>query len=184
MRVKCIQTVAEGIILIYDRFKAKNDKIRRISMALKEIRTEGDEALRAKCRPVAEVTPRIVQHLNDLEDTLKNHGNGAGLAAPQIGVLRRLIVVDTPDGLLRLINPEITKAEGEHEVEEGCLSVPGVWAKLNRPIRVTVRAQNEQGKEVELEAENDLAKCFCHEIDHLDGILFIDKATEFLGEEE
>ena len=153
-------------------------------MALKEIREEGDEVLRGKCRRVTEITPRIVRHLDDLEDTLRHHGNGAGLAAPQIGVLRRLIVVDTPDGVLRLINPEIVQAEGECEVEEGCLSVPGVWAKLNRPARVTVRAQNEQGGEVELKAQDALAKCFCHEIDHLDGILFIDKATEFLDGDE
>jgi len=153
-------------------------------MALKEIREEGDEALRGKCKPVAEITDRILRHLDDLEDTLKNNGNGAGLAAPQIGVLRRLIVVDTPEGLLRLINPEIIASEGEHEVEEGCLSVPGVWGKLMRPQRVTVRALKENGEEVRLEVQDDMAKCFCHEIDHLDGILFIDKVTEFLGEDE
>ncbi len=153
-------------------------------MALKEIREEGDEALRAKCKPVAEITPRIKRHLDDIEDTLKNNGNGAGLAAPQIGILHRLIVVDTPDGLLRLINPEIVEAEGEHEVEEGCLSVPGVWGKLMRPERVTVCALKETGEEVRIEAQDDMAKCFCHEIDHLDGILFIDKVTEFSGDEE
>jgi len=83
-------------------------------MALKEIRKEGDEVLRGKCKPVTEITGRIRQHLDDLEDTLKNHGNGAGLAAPQIGILRRLIVVDTPEGLLRLVNPRIAFSEGEH----------------------------------------------------------------------
>jgi len=153
-------------------------------MALKEIRTEGDEVLRGKCKPVAEITPRIRQHLDDLEDTLKNTGNGAGLAAPQIGILRRLIVVDTPEGLLRLINPEITLADGEREVEEGCLSVPGVWGRLKRPARIMVHALRESGDEVQIEAQDELAKCFCHEIDHLDGILFIDKVTEFLGDEE
>jgi peptide deformylase len=153
-------------------------------MALKEIRKEGDEVLRGKCKPVTEITGRIRQHLDDLEDTLKNHGNGAGLAAPQIGILRRLIVVDTPEGLLRLINPEIAFAEGEQEVEEGCLSVPGVWGRLKRPVRVKVSALNESGEEVQIEAQDELAKCFCHEIDHLDGILFIDKVTEFLGEDE
>lgn len=153
-------------------------------MALKEIRTEGDEVLRKNCKVVETITPRIVQHLNDLEDTLKNTGNGAGLAAPQIGILRRLIVVDTPDGLLRMINPSIASAQGEQEVEEGCLSVPGVWGRLKRPAHVKVCALDENGKEVSIEAEGDLAKCFCHEIDHLDGILFIDKVTEFLGEED
>lgn len=153
-------------------------------MALKEIRTEGDEALRSRCKPVIEITQRIRQHLSDLEDTLKSTGNGAGLAAPQIGILRRLIVVDTPEGLLRLINPEIAEAEGEQEVEEGCLSVPGVWGRLTRPAHVKVRALSEEGAEVLMEAEGDLAKCFCHEIDHLDGILFTDKVTEFLGEDD
>ena len=90
-------------------------------MALKEIRTEGDEVLRGKCRPVDRITPRIRQHLDDLEDTMKNAGNGAGLAAPQIGILRRLIVVDTPDGTLRLINPEVIQAEGE---QRGCGGLP------------------------------------------------------------
>jgi peptide deformylase len=158
--------------------------IRGNLMALKEIRTEGDESLRKKCRPVDKITPRILQHLDDLEDTLKNVGNGAALAAPQIGILRRLIVVDTPDGALRLINPEIIQAEGEREVEEGCLSVPGVWGKLMRPEHVRVRALKENGEEVTIEAQDDMAKCYCHEIDHLDGILFIDKVREFLGEDE
>ena len=153
-------------------------------MALKEIRKEGDEVLRGKCKPVTEITPRIRQHLDDLVDTLQSVGNGAGLAAPQIGILRRLIVVDTPDGLLRLVNPEIVEAQGEHEVEEGCLSVPGVWGRLKRPVSVKVRALNENGEQLELSAQDDMAKCFCHEIDHLDGILFIDKVTEFLGDDE
>ena len=100
-------------------------------MALKEIRKEGDEALRGRCRPVTEITPRIRQHLDDLADTMINNGNGAGLAAPQIGILRRLIVVSVPEGVLRLVNPEIVEAEGEREVEEGCLSVPGVWGRAD-----------------------------------------------------
>jgi peptide deformylase len=152
-------------------------------VALKEIRKEGDEVLRGRCKPVLEITARIRQHLDDLEDTLKSTGNGAGLAAPQIGILRRLIVVDMPEGLFRLINPEITHAEGEQEVEEGCLSVPRVWGRLKRPAHVKVRALNEEGGEVLLEAEGDFAKCFCHEIDHLDGILFVDKVTEFIEED-
>lgn len=153
-------------------------------MALKEIRTEGDEVLRGKCRVVIEITPRIRRHLTDLEDTLKSVGNGAGLAAPQIGILRRLIVVDTPNGLLRLVNPEIIESEGERDVEEGCLSVPGVWGKLKRPARVKVRALDENGQQVIIDAIDELAKCFCHEIDHLDGTLFIDKVTEFLEDEK
>jgi peptide deformylase len=94
--------------------------------------------------------------------------------------------VNGTEGYLKLVNPEIVEAEGEHEVEEGCLSVPGRWGKLLRPVKVKVKALNENGEEVEIEAENDYAKLYCHEIDHLDGILFIDRVTEFLddGEED
>lgn len=153
-------------------------------MALREIRTLGDETLRKKCKPVREVNDRVRMLLQDIEDTLKCDDNGAGLAAPQIGILRRLIVVNGPDGYLKLVNPEIVASEGEHEVEEGCLSVPGRWGKLMRPVKVTVKALNENGEEVTIEAENDYAKLFCHEIDHLDGILFIDKVTEIIEDDE
>jgi len=154
-------------------------------MALREIRILGDEALRKKCKPVREVNDRVRMLLQDIEDTLRSDENGAGLAAPQIGILRRLIVVNTPDGeYLKLVNPEIVASEGEHEVVEGCLSVPGRWGKLMRPVKVTVKALDENGKEVTIEAENDYAKLYCHEIDHLDGILFIDKVTEFIEDDE
>jgi peptide deformylase len=153
-------------------------------MALREIRLLGDEALRKKCRPVTEVNDHVRMLLQDIEDTLKGDDNGAGLAAPQIGILRRLIVVNGPDGYLKLVNPQIVEAEGEHEVEEGCLSVPRRWGKLVRPVKVTVRALNENGEEVTIEAENDYAKLMCHEIDHLDGILFIDRVTEFICDDE
>ena len=153
-------------------------------MALREIRLLGDEVLRKKCKTVGEVNDRIRMLLQDLEDTLRSDDNGAGLAAPQIGLLRRLIVVNGPDGYLKLVNPYIVAAEGEHEVEEGCLSVPHRWGKLMRPVKVTVEALNENGEKVTIEAENDYAKLFCHEIDHLDGILFIDKVTEFIGDDD
>ena len=154
-------------------------------MALREIRTIGDEVLRKKCKPVREVNDRVRMLLQDIEDTLRSDENGAGLAAPQIGILRRLIVVNAPDGeYLKLVNPEIVASEGEHEVEEGCLSVPGRWGKLMRPVKVTVKALDENGEEVTIEAENDYAKLFCHEIDHLDGVLFIDKVTEFIEDDE
>lgn len=152
-------------------------------MALREIRTIGDEALRKKCKPVTEVNDRIRMLLQDIEDTLKQDDNGAGLAAPQVGILRRLIVVHGTDGYLKLVNPEIVEAEGEHEVEEGCLSVPGRWGKLMRPVKVKVKALDENGEEVTIEAQNDEAKLYCHEIDHLDGILFIDRVTEFLDDD-
>lgn len=151
-------------------------------MALREIRQIGDEVLRKTCKPVTEVNDRIRMLLQDIEDTLKSDDNGAGLAAPQIGILRRLIVVNGPDGYLKLVNPRIVEAEGEHEVEEGCLSVPGRWGKLMRPVKVKVAALNENGEEVSIDAEDDYAKLMCHEIDHLDGILFIDKVTEFLDD--
>jgi peptide deformylase len=153
-------------------------------MALREIRILGDEVLRKKCKPVKEVDDRVRMLLQDIEDTLKCDDNGAGLAAPQIGILRRLIVVNGPDGYLKLVNPKITASEGEHEVEEGCLSVPRRWGKLMRPMKVTVKALNENGDEVTIEAENDYAKLMCHEIDHLDGILFIDRVTEFIEDDD
>ena len=152
-------------------------------MALREIRLLGDDALRKKCKLVNEVNDRVRMLLQDIEDTLKQDDNGAGLAAPQIGILRRLIVVNGPDGYLKLVNPEIVEAEGEHEVEEGCLSVPGKWGKLMRPVKVKVKALNENGEEVTIEAENDYAKLYCHEIDHLDGVLFIDRVTELLEDD-
>lgn len=153
-------------------------------MALREIRTVGDEMLRKKSRHVEKIDDRIRMHLQDLCDTLANTENGAGLAAPQIGILRRLVVVNLPEqGLLQLVNPELVYEEGEQEVVEGCLSVPGKWGKLMRPLKVKVRALNEKGEPFELEGEGYTAKCLCHEIDHLDGILFIDKVTEYLEDE-
>ncbi len=153
-------------------------------MAWREIRKIGDEALRKKCKPVAEINDRVRMLLQDIDDTQNQDDNGAGLAAPQIGILRRLIVVHGPDGYLKLVNPEIVEAEGEHEVEEGCLSVPGRWGKLMRPVKVKVKALNENGDELTIEAENDEAKLYCHEIDHLDGILFVDRVTEFLDDDD
>lgn len=154
-------------------------------MALRDIRTLGDEVLRKKSKRVENIDDKIRMHLTDLCDTLKNTENGAGLAAPQIGILRRLIVVAMPDETVaQLVNPEVIFEEGEQEVMEGCLSVPGKWGKLKRPFTVKVRALNEKGEPVEIEATENLAKCLCHEIDHLDGVLFIDKVTEFLKEDE
>jgi len=153
-------------------------------MALREIRTVGDEVLRKKSRHVDKIDDRIKMHLQDLCDTLADTENGAGLAAPQIGILRRLVVVNMPEqGLLKLVNPEVVYEEGEQEVVEGCLSVPGKWGKLMRPLKVKVSALNEKGTSIELEGEGYMAKCLCHEIDHLNGILFIDKVTEYLEDE-
>lgn len=152
-------------------------------MALRDIRTTGDEVLRKKSKTVNKIDDKILLILKDMSDTLHDTGNGAGLAAPQIGVLRRLIVVNTPDGYVSLVNPEIIEQDEEHEVVEGCLSVPDVWGYIMRPKRVKVKALNEKGKEFVMEALDDLAKCLCHEIDHLNGILFIDKVTRFIKDE-
>jgi len=152
-------------------------------MALRDIRTAGDEVLRKKSKTVGNIDDKILLILKDMLETLMNTGNGAGLAAPQIGVLRRLIIVHTPQGYVSLINPEIIEQSPEHEVVEGCLSVPDVWGYTMRPKRVKVKAMDDKGQEFYMEAEDDLAKCLCHEIDHLDGILFIDKVTRFIKDE-
>ncbi|AGY77649.1 peptide deformylase [Clostridium autoethanogenum] len=149
-------------------------------MALRNIRTLGDEILRKKCRAVEKVDDRILTLLKDMADTLHNTENGAAIAAPQVGVLRRAVVIDMGEGIIYLVNPEIIEEEGSQEVIEGCLSIPNKWGKLIRPAKVKVKALNEKGEEFTITGEGDLAKCLCHEIEHLDGILFIDKVTEFI----
>lgn len=152
-------------------------------MAIRKILTAEDPILRKKCRTVDEVTPRILTLLDDMADTLYDSG-GVGLAAPQVGVLRRLVVIDTGDGLIELINPEICSSDGEQTDAEGCLSYPGRYGMVTRPNHVTVRAQSREGKSFEISGDALLARAFCHEIDHLDGKLFMDLVTEWLPEEE
>ncbi|MCX7708538.1 MAG: peptide deformylase [Clostridia bacterium] len=149
-------------------------------MALRTIRTVEDEILRKKSRAVEKVDEKIVTLLQDMAETMYHTGKGAGLAAPQVGILKRVVVIDMGEGLMNLVNPEIVESEGSHEVIEGCLSIPGKWGKLFRPEKVKVKALNEKGEEVIIYGEGDLAKCLCHEIDHLDGVLFIDKVTEYI----
>ncbi len=149
-------------------------------MAVRNIRTLGDDILRKKSRVVKRIDKRIITILEDMAETMYSTGNGAGLAAPQVGLLKRLVVIDMGDGLMKLINPEILETEGTQKVTEGCLSVPGKWGKLERPRKVKVKALNEEGKEFIITGEGDLAKCLCHEIDHLNGILFIDRVTEYV----
>ena len=149
-------------------------------MALRNIRTVEDEVLRKKSRVVETVDDKVRALLKDMAETMYHAGNGAGLAAPQVGILRRLVVIDMGNGLINLVNPEIIETKGSQEVVEGCLSIPNRWGKLVRPQKVTVKALNESGEEIRITGEGDLAKCLCHEIDHLDGILYIDKVTEFL----
>ena len=136
----------------------------------------GDDTLRKVCRPVDKITPRVLTLLDDMVETMRA-ADGVGLAAPQVGVLRRIVVIETPDeGLIELINPKIIAYAGEQEGQEGCLSIPGRWGITKRPMHVTVRALNRQGETFDITGTGLLAKAFCHELDHLDGKLYIDCA--------
>ncbi|WP_209343148.1 peptide deformylase [Flavonifractor sp. AGMB03687] len=153
-------------------------------MALRTILTDGDPALHKACRPVTQFDEKLHDLLDDLKETLA-HANGAGLAAPQVGILRRaVIVVDANDQMLELVNPEIIEREGEQEGFEGCLSVPGRWGVVKRPMKAKVRAQDRNGNFFEVEGEEIVARCFCHEIDHLDGHLFTELAGRLYTNEE
>ena len=145
-------------------------------MATLQIRKVGDEALRKVCRPVDTITPRVLTLLDDMVETMRA-ANGVGLAAPQVGILRRIVVIEVEPGeVIELINPKIIAFSGEQDGQEGCLSVPGRWGMVKRPMHVTVRALNRKGEEFEITGHELLARCFCHELDHLDGGLYIDKA--------
>ena len=153
-------------------------------MAILNILKEGDEVLRKKCRKVDEITPRIHQLLDDMVETM-HEANGCGLAAPQVGVLRRIVVVETEEsGLIEMINPQIIAFAGEQEGSEGCLSLPNQFGMVKRPMHVTVRATDRYGKEFEMSGSELLARAFCHEIEHLDGKLFIDSAEYMLEDDE
>ncbi len=153
-------------------------------MAKLNIVKVGDEVLRKKCRPVIQITPRIITLLDDMKETLHD-ADGVGLAAPQVGVLRRICIVECEPGrLYEMINPEIVAAEGEQEELEGCLSVPGRWGYTKRPMKVTVKATDRNGKEYTVTGEGLEARAFCHEIDHLDGVIFTDCAVRMLTDEE
>lgn len=154
-------------------------------MAVLKIVTENDdiEFLRKKSREVTEITPRIKTLLDDMVETMRS-ANGCGLAAVQVGVLRRVVVIETEEGLFELINPVIVKTSGTQEGAEGCLSLPGKWGKTKRPQCVTVQALDRDGNEIEVTGYDLLAKALCHEIDHLDGIIYTDKVIRMLGEDE
>lgn len=149
-------------------------------MALRQLRYNEDPILRKKCKDVLVVDDHIRSILDDMAETMYNTNNGAGLAACQIGLLKRLVVIDMGDGLIKLVNPRIISASGTQECVEGCLSFPNRFGKTIRPAKVTISALNENGEPITLTGEGDLAKCFCHELDHLDGIVFIDHVTEWL----
>ncbi len=153
-------------------------------MPTRNIVKEGDSCLRKVCRPVTDFNDRLHTLLDDMHETLAE-ANGAGLAAPQVGVLRRLALVMLEDGsYLEIINPEIVEKSGTQNDVEGCLSVPGVWGMVERPMNVTVSAQDRFGKPFTVSAEGFTARAFCHEIDHLDGHLFTDLVTEYIDPEE
>ena len=153
-------------------------------MAILNILTEEDPVLRRVSRAVDEITPRIITLLDDMKDTL-HKANGCGLAAPQVGVLRRVVLVEVEEGkTIELINPEIVKASGKQNELEGCLSLPHKWGITDRPMKVTVKALDRNGKPFTITGEGLLARAFCHEIDHLDGKLFTDNAIEMVDESE
>ena len=159
-------------------------------MALRNILEKGDETLTKRCRPITDFNARIHELLDDMRETLKNSG-GVGLAAPQVGVLRRAVLVletNVEEGqeeyVIELLNPEIVASEGEQTGPEGCLSVPGVYGLVTRPETVTVKAQDRFGKEFTVTGNGLTARAFCHEIDHLDGHLFLEKAERILSPEE
>lgn len=143
-------------------------------MAIRIIRKDNDEILRKQSKKVEVIDDRIITLLDDMKDTMYD-AQGVGLAAPQVGVLRRIAVVDVGEGLIELINPVIVFEGGEQIDEEGCLSLPGVNGSVCRPQKVIVRAQNRKGETFEIAGTDLLARAFCHEIDHLNGILFTDK---------
>ena len=153
-------------------------------MAKLKIVKIGDEVLRKVCRPVDKITPRVLTLLDDMAETMRA-ANGVGLAAPQVGILRRIVVIECEEGqLIELINPKIIAYSGENPGLEGCLSLPGQWGEVTRPMHVTVRAMNRHGEIVDYTGSDLLARAFCHELDHLDGKLYPDVADRMLTPEE
>lgn len=152
-------------------------------MALRKILTKGDEQLAKHCRPVEKFDDRLHVLIDDMRETLENSG-GVGLAAPQIGILRRVVVVDDDGELIELVNPEILETSGEQDGMEGCLSVPGRYGMVKRPEFVRLRAQDRNGNWFEAEGEGLTARCFAHECDHLDGHIYTERAYHMLTDEE
>ena len=150
-------------------------------MAVREIRTQGDEVLTKVCKEVKVMTPRTLVLIEDMLDTMYE-AMGVGLAAPQVGILKRIVVIDIGEGPIVLINPEILETSGEQTGDEGCLSVPGLAGQVTRPNYVKVRALDENMEEVIYEGEGLLARAFCHELEHLDGHLYVEKVEGELHE--
>ncbi len=152
-------------------------------MAIRNVVTKEDEVLRKKCRQVEKFDERLWELLDDMAETMYQN-DGVGLAAPQVGILRRIVVIDTGEGLIELVNPVIIASSGKQEEYEGCLSCPGEYGIVKRPKKVTVKAQNRHGEFFTKDGEDLLARAFCHEIDHLEGILFLDLAEKIVEEEK
>lgn len=152
-------------------------------MGLRKILTTEEPALHKVCRPVTSFDFRLHKLLNDMKETLIE-AQGVGLAAPQVGILRRVVLVDTGDEILELINPTMLETSGEQVGAEGCLSVPGKYGLVKRPYKAKVRAQDRYGEWYEVEGEELIARCFCHELDHLDGIMYTEVMERFLTDEE
>lgn len=152
-------------------------------MGMRKILTDKDPALHKVCRPVEKFDRRLHKLLDDMAETLAE-ANGVGLAAPQVGILRRVVIVDTGEEILELVNPSLLETSGEQCGAEGCLSVPGKYGLVKRPNYAKVRAQDRYGNWFEAEGEELIARCFCHELDHLDGIIYTEVMDRFLTEEE
>lgn len=148
-------------------------------MAIREIRKKGDEVLTKTAKPVTVFDKKLEILLEDMADTMHRY-EGAGLAAPQVGILKRVVVVDVGEGVIELVNPEIIETKGTQTGPEGCLSVPEVWGEVERPNYVKVRAQDRHGNWFEASGEGLLARAFCHETEHLDGKLFLEKVIQFI----
>ena len=152
-------------------------------MGLRKILTDKEPALHKVCKPVEKFDWRLHKLLDDMRDTLID-SNGVGLAAPQVGILRRVVLVDIGDEILELVNPVMLETDGEQEGPEGCLSVPGKYGLVKRPYYAKVRAQDRYGDWYEAEGEELIARCFCHELDHLDGVIYTEVMERYLTEEE
>lgn len=152
-------------------------------MGLRKIMTVKEPCLHKVCRPVERFDGKLHRLLDDMKETLAE-ANGVGLAAPQVGILRRVVVVDTGEEMLELVNPELLETSGEQVGSEGCLSVPGKYGIVKRPNYAKVRAYDRDGNEFEVEGEELMARCFCHELDHLDGIVYTEIMERYLTEEE
>ena len=152
-------------------------------MGLRRILTDKEPALHKTCKEVVNIDAKLHKLLDDMQETLEE-ANGVGLAAPQVGILRRVVIVDTGEGILELVNPELLETDGEQVGAEGCLSVPGKYGIVKRPYYAKVRAQDRDGNWYEAEGEELIGRCFCHELDHLDGIVYTEKMDRVLTDEE